>query len=146
VLGLLHFFCLADLYLTPELLMPIFLPALIFETAYHVECSRFRRYAWPILLFAVVGVLVAVAVAAGQSWALLRAAAAPGWGLKHSLLRRLSAQEGSRLYSDHAASQANNQILPPPTYAPPSGPDFPWNKCSYSPPPSGPPHRLRILV
>ncbi len=86
VLGLFHFASLEGLHLTPDLLLPIFMPALLFEAAYHVEFDRFRRDAGPILLFAVVGVLIAVSVTAGVSFGLLRAVGLPGWEPKHSLL------------------------------------------------------------
>lgn len=71
VLGLLHLPHLAGLSLTPELLLAIFLPALLFEAAYHVQLKRFLPDAPAILLLAVPGVMVAVTVTALSSYALL---------------------------------------------------------------------------
>lgn len=72
-LGLFHFPLLEGVHLTPDLLLAIFLPALLFEAAWHVDLRRFVRDAQPILLLAVPGVAVALAVTAGVGWALLHA-------------------------------------------------------------------------
>ncbi len=65
---------LADIHLTPDLLLAIFLPALLFEAAYHVEFEKFRRNAGVILLLAVPGVLISVVVTAILAWPLMWAA------------------------------------------------------------------------
>lgn len=70
--GLFHFELLQDLHLTPELLLPIFLPALLFEAAWHLDARRFWRDARIILLLAVPGVLVAAAVTGASALGLLR--------------------------------------------------------------------------
>lgn len=70
-LGLVHLPELSGVHLTPDLLLAIFLPALLFEAAYHVEFDKFRRNAGVVLLMAVPGVLVAVTVTALVSFAAL---------------------------------------------------------------------------
>ena len=72
-LGLVHVPELHDVHLTPDLLLAIFLPALLFEAAYHVEFSKFRRNAGIIMLLAIPGVVLAVLVTALLSWPLLAA-------------------------------------------------------------------------
>lgn len=64
-LGFLHLEELHGLHLTPELLMMVFLPALLFEAAYHLDFEKFRKVAPAVLLMAVPGVLAAVALTAG---------------------------------------------------------------------------------
>ena len=49
---------LADLTLTPELLFYIFLPALIFESAFNMNIRRMIDNAWSFSLLAIVGLLV----------------------------------------------------------------------------------------
>jgi len=71
-LGLFELKSLQGIHLTPDLLLPIFLPALLFEAAYHLEFKKFLRESPAILLMALPGVMVAVAVTAGMSLALLR--------------------------------------------------------------------------
>ncbi len=85
-LGLFHLESLQGLHLTPELLMPVFLPALLFEAAYHVDFARFRRDAGPILLLAVPGVLVAVTVTAAAARGLLGLAGAADFGWPQAVL------------------------------------------------------------
>lgn len=70
-LGMLHLHHLAGLSLTPELLLAVFLPALLFEAAYHVQLRRFLKDAPAILTMAVPGVLIAVLVTSLASFALL---------------------------------------------------------------------------
>jgi monovalent cation:H+ antiporter, CPA1 family len=67
-LGFLHFEELGALHLTPELLMMVFLPALLFEAAYHLEFSQFRKLAPAVLILAVPGVLLATTVTALLSY------------------------------------------------------------------------------
>lgn len=52
---------LADLTLTPELLFYIFLPALIFESAFNMKIRRMIDNAWSISLLAIIGLLVSTA-------------------------------------------------------------------------------------
>ena len=53
------------LELTPELILLLFLPPLVFEAALHIDYRTFRRIMTPILLLAVFGILIAVAVITG---------------------------------------------------------------------------------
>ena len=76
-LGVVHVPELHNLHLTPHLLLAIFLPALLFEAAYHVEFSKFRRNAGIIMLLAIPGVLLSVVIAALLSWPLLRVTGLP---------------------------------------------------------------------
>ena len=71
-LGFFHFEQLEGLHLTPDLLLAILLPALLFEAAYHVDFEKFAKAAIPILILAVPGVLLAVAVTAGATYGLFR--------------------------------------------------------------------------
>jgi CPA1 family monovalent cation:H+ antiporter len=71
-LGMLHLHELAGLHLTPELLLAVFLPALLFEAAYHVQLRRFLQDAPAILTLALPGVAVAVVVTSLASFALLQ--------------------------------------------------------------------------
>src|SRR5690606_1707888 len=49
--------------LTPELLFTLFLPALLFEAAFHLSWPKFRANIRAILLLAVPGVLAAIGIA-----------------------------------------------------------------------------------
>jgi monovalent cation:H+ antiporter, CPA1 family len=74
-------------HLTKDLLYSVFLPGLVFEAAYHIELSEFRRNARAILLLAVPGVLVAI----GATATLLVttssfAEVASGFGWSHALV------------------------------------------------------------
>ncbi len=48
--------------LTPQLILLLFLPPLVFEAALHIDSRTFRRIVTPVLLLAIFGVLIAVAV------------------------------------------------------------------------------------
>ncbi len=85
-LGFLQLTELHGLHLTPELLMMVFLPALLFEAAYHLDFAHFRREAPAVLLMAVPGVLVAVALTGTGAWALLTALGVDGFTLGHGFL------------------------------------------------------------
>jgi len=50
------------LELTPELILALFLPPLVFESAFHVDLARLREYLIPILALAVPGVLITTVV------------------------------------------------------------------------------------
>ena len=76
-LGVVHVPELQTVHLTPDLLLAIFLPALLFEAAYHVEFSKFRRNAGLIMLLAIPGVILSVVIAALLSWPLLRVTGLP---------------------------------------------------------------------
>jgi CPA1 family monovalent cation:H+ antiporter len=51
-----------DIHLTPDLILLVFLPALLFEGAYHVRARRLWENALPIGLLAVPGVLISAGV------------------------------------------------------------------------------------
>ncbi len=85
-LGFLHFDSLDALRLTPELLMAGFLPALLFEAAYHVDYARFKKLAPAVLLLALPGVLLAVALTAFGSYLAFRALGVDGFSLAHGFL------------------------------------------------------------
>jgi len=53
------------LELTPELILLIFLPPLVFEAALHIEIGEFRRVLSAILLLAIPGVLIVTLIVAG---------------------------------------------------------------------------------
>ncbi|MCB9780507.1 MAG: cation:proton antiporter [Alphaproteobacteria bacterium] len=72
-LGFLHLEELSVLHLSPDLLMAVFLPALLFEAAYHVDFAKFRKLAGPVLLLAFPGVLVAVTLTALGAYGALQA-------------------------------------------------------------------------
>jgi len=63
---------LADVELTPQLLLLLFLPPLLFEAAYHLPFRDLRRNAVHIGFLAIVGVMVAVALTAVLSYGGLR--------------------------------------------------------------------------
>ncbi len=48
--------------LTPELILMLFLPPLVFEAALHIDYGIFRKVLTPVLLLAVFGVLITIAV------------------------------------------------------------------------------------
>src|SRR5262245_39385613 len=66
-----------DIHLTPDLILLVFLPVLLFEGAYHVRASRLWENALPIGLLAVPGLLIHAAatgaiihLALGLPWAI----------------------------------------------------------------------------
>lgn len=63
VLGSLHLF--EPPHLTRELMFSLILPGLLFEAAFHIEFRDFSRESVPILLLAVPGVALAIALTAG---------------------------------------------------------------------------------
>lgn len=87
VLGLVHLEALAGLELNADLLMLLFLPALLFEAALHVDLKQFRREAGTVLTLAVPGVLVAVGATAGLLYAGLgKTGLVPGFEWSHAFL------------------------------------------------------------
>ena len=85
-LGFFHIDTLSALHLTPELLMAGFLPALLFEAAYHVDFAKFRKLAPAVLLLALPGVLLAVTLTAFGSTYALQALGVEGFTLSHGFL------------------------------------------------------------
>ena len=59
--------------LTPELILALFVPPLIFQAAFHLEFNDLRDNLVPILVLAVPGVLLSIAAGAavGLTWYLL---------------------------------------------------------------------------
>jgi len=51
--------------LTPELILALFVPPLVFEAAFHLEFARLRATLLPILLLAIPGVLLTTAIVGG---------------------------------------------------------------------------------
>ena len=68
VLGFVHLEALHGLELDKDLLLLLFLPALLFEAALHIHLREFRRELVPILVLAVPGGLLAVGATAGLLW------------------------------------------------------------------------------
>lgn len=67
VLGLLHYF--PEVQMTPEIVMTVFLPILLFDAAINIEYSHLRQDLAAILTFAIPGVLIALLVTAtGMVW------------------------------------------------------------------------------
>src|SRR5260221_2838718 len=69
----LHF--LPTIHISPELILLIFLPALLFEASWNLDLKGLRENLPPILLLAVIGVTVSV----GIIWSLLPYAVALSW-------------------------------------------------------------------
>nr|MBA2321200.1 cation:proton antiporter [Deltaproteobacteria bacterium] len=87
VLGFVRVEPLDQLHLSGDLLLLLFLPALLFEAAFHIRPAELRRELVPVLTLAVGGVLVAVAVTTGLLYAgLAWTGLAPGFGWPHALL------------------------------------------------------------
>jgi len=63
--------------LTPDLLFDLFLPALLFEAAFHLSWPKFRQNLKAILLMAVPGVVLAIAIAGALAFYLEPLADAP---------------------------------------------------------------------
>jgi CPA1 family monovalent cation:H+ antiporter len=61
--------------LTPEIILMLFLPPLVFEAALHIDYGIFRKVATPVLLLAIFGVLITIAVI----WGLLTATGLLDW-------------------------------------------------------------------
>lgn len=53
---------------TPELIMALFVPPLIFEAAFHLEFNQLRDNLFPILILAVPGVLLSTILVGGMVW------------------------------------------------------------------------------
>lgn len=68
VLGFADVGALHGLELDKDILLLLFLPALLFEAALHIDLREFRRDLGPILLFAVPGVLLAVSTTTVLLW------------------------------------------------------------------------------
>ncbi|HEX3269960.1 MAG TPA: Na+/H+ antiporter [Ktedonobacterales bacterium] len=66
-----------DIHLTPDLILLVFLPVLLFEGAYHVRARRLWENALPIGLLAIPGVLITAAV----TGAIIHLALGFSWGI-----------------------------------------------------------------
>jgi len=58
----------SDLHLTKDLVFAIFLPALLFEAAFHLDLEHFRKNAGPILVLAVIGVILSLLMCGGLTY------------------------------------------------------------------------------
>ncbi|MEZ4444338.1 MAG: sodium:proton antiporter [Polyangiaceae bacterium] len=86
-LSFLHLHALDDLALTPDLLLLLFLPPLLFEAAYHLPFEDLRKNAVHITYLALAGVMVAVGLTAVLSYAGIHlTGAAPGYGWSTAFL------------------------------------------------------------
>ncbi len=65
VLSFIHLEELEGLHLTPELLLTLLLPPLLFEAAFHMDFKDFRRDLGPIVLLATLGVVLAALLTSG---------------------------------------------------------------------------------
>jgi sodium/hydrogen exchanger family protein len=78
---------LSDLALTPELLLLLFLPPLLFEAAYHLPFEDLRRNGPHIAFLGVLGVLVSAGLTAlGTFFTFGRLGLVDGFGWTHALL------------------------------------------------------------
>ena len=55
---------LADFHLTPELVLFVFIPTLIFESAFNLDARQVSRNIWPILVLAIPGLLLSTLIIA----------------------------------------------------------------------------------
>jgi len=62
IISPMHF--LPPVKISPELILLIFLPALLFEAAWNLKLEQLRKNLWPILMLAVVGVVLSAGVIA----------------------------------------------------------------------------------
>lgn len=53
---------LKDFHLTPELVLFVFIPTLIFESAYNLDARQVSRNIWPILTLAIPGLLISTGI------------------------------------------------------------------------------------
>jgi CPA1 family monovalent cation:H+ antiporter len=51
--------------LTPELILALFVPPLVFEAAFHLHLGELRRTLWPILILAIPGVILSTLIVGG---------------------------------------------------------------------------------
>jgi CPA1 family monovalent cation:H+ antiporter len=85
VLGLFHI--ITGIHLTPELLFFLFLPALLFEAAFHLDIRDFLKNAWAIVILAVPGVILSMLVVGGiVSLGLDHTRSAMEFGIGYALL------------------------------------------------------------
>lgn len=58
-----------DFQVSPEVILFVFLPTLLFESALNLDARRLRDNLWPVLILAVPGVVLSTAVIGGIVWA-----------------------------------------------------------------------------
>jgi CPA1 family monovalent cation:H+ antiporter len=86
-LSFLHLEALADLQLTPELLLLLFLPPLLFEAAYHLPFDDLRHNAVHVALLALVGVIASMLLTAVVSYGGIRLTGIlPSFAWSHAFL------------------------------------------------------------
>jgi CPA1 family monovalent cation:H+ antiporter len=71
------FHIIEGVHLTPELLLAVFLPVLLFEAAYHIHIDDFRRNVLPIVLLALPGLLLGILLTAALTYMGFQAIAIP---------------------------------------------------------------------
>lgn len=87
LLGFIRVEALEGLDLSGDLLLLLFLPVLLFEAAFHIDPTEFRRQLVPVLTLAVGGVLVAVPATAALLYVgLVPTGLAEGFGWAHAFL------------------------------------------------------------
>jgi CPA1 family monovalent cation:H+ antiporter len=87
VLGFVRLDAMHDLELNKDLLLLLFLPALLFEAALHIDVREFKRDLVPILTLAIPGVLIATLVTAVLLYGSLGTTGlAPSFGWSHAFL------------------------------------------------------------
>lgn len=84
-LGMLHLE--SGLHLSKELVFAVFLPALLFEAAFHLDINHFQRNAGPILVLAIVGVIISLLICGGLTYlGLHHVIGVSGFGILSALL------------------------------------------------------------
>ena len=87
VLGFVRVEALAGMELNKDILLLLFLPALLFEAALHIRVGELRRELVPVLLLALPGVVVATLATAALLWlGLNQTGLAPTFGWSHAFL------------------------------------------------------------
>jgi len=86
-LSFVHLETLSDVELTPDLLLLLFLPPLLFEAAYHLPFQDLRKNAWHIGYLALPGVLIGGGIATVIAYVLVAATGlVPDFGWPHAML------------------------------------------------------------
>ncbi len=76
-----------EIELTPEIILALFVPPLVFEAAFHVEFRRLREALLPILVLAIPGVLLTTSWSNGSS-AFVKRSTCCYWSSRHCAARR----------------------------------------------------------
>ena len=95
-----------EIDLTPELILALFVPPLVFEAAFHIDFNRLRDNLIPILVLAIPGVLLTTLIVGGIVAVGVQRAADDGAGLWRVDLRDRSGGRGGAVSSAGRAAQA----------------------------------------